>query len=81
MPDDKLARVMGLSSSVLVDPANPLSPSNRRINIVVLTREAEERLLNPERKLSQAPPTQTLASASLTDSPSISPPAGDVLHK
>jgi chemotaxis protein MotB len=45
MPDDKLARVTGLASSNLLDPSNPLSPSNRRISIIVMTREAEERLL------------------------------------
>lgn len=73
MPDEKLARVMGLSSSVLVDTSNPLSPSNRRINIVVLTREAEERLLNPERKLAQAPASPT--------QPPVSPPDGEGIQK
>lgn len=45
LPEDKVGRVMGLSSSVLLEPDNPLSPSNRRISIIVMTREAEERLL------------------------------------
>jgi chemotaxis protein MotB len=45
MPEDKLARVVGLASSVLFDRDNPLSPSNRRISIIVMTREAEERLM------------------------------------
>jgi chemotaxis protein MotB len=45
MPEDKVGRVMGLSSSVLLEPDNPLSPSNRRISIIVMTREAEERLM------------------------------------
>ena len=45
MPETKLARVVGLASSVLLDQDNPLSPSNRRISIIVMTREAEERLL------------------------------------
>ena len=49
MPDDKVARVMGLSSSVLLDGDNPRSPANRRISITVMTREAEERLLGPRR--------------------------------
>jgi chemotaxis protein MotB len=51
LPDDKVARVMGLASSVLLEPDNPLSPVNRRISIIVLTREAEERLLGNGRKL------------------------------
>lgn len=49
MPDDKIARVMGLASSVLLDEENPRSPTNRRISITVMTREAEERLLGPRR--------------------------------
>ncbi len=54
MPDDKLARVVGLASSVLLDEANPLSPSNRRISITVMTREAEERLLSAKRAAASA---------------------------
>ena len=45
MPDAKLGRVVGLAASDLLDPKNPRSPSNRRITITVLTREAEERLM------------------------------------
>ena len=49
MPDDKLARVTGLASSNLLDPQNPLSPTNRRISIIVMTREAEERMIGSAR--------------------------------
>ena len=49
MPEDKLGRVVGLASSVLFDQDNPLSPSNRRISIIVMTREAEERLMGTSR--------------------------------
>jgi chemotaxis protein MotB len=49
MPDEKLARVTGLASSNLLDVQNPLSPTNRRITILVMTREAEERLLGGSR--------------------------------
>ncbi len=49
MPDEKIARVMGLASSVLLDEENPRSPANRRISITVMTREAEERLLGARR--------------------------------
>jgi chemotaxis protein MotB len=49
MPDSKLARVVGMGSSLLLDPDNPLNPSNRRISIIVMTREAEERLLGGKR--------------------------------
>ena len=49
MPDEKLARVVGLASSILLDTGNPLSPTNRRISIIVMTREAEERLMGTGR--------------------------------
>jgi chemotaxis protein MotB len=45
MPEDKLARVVGMASSLLLDPSDPLNPSNRRISILVMTKDAEERLL------------------------------------
>jgi chemotaxis protein MotB len=48
MPEDKLARVVGMASSVLLDPADPLSPTNRRISILVMTKEAQERLLGSQ---------------------------------
>ena len=56
MPDDKLARVVGLSSSSLLDAVNPLSPANRRISIIVMTREAEERLMGSGRASLTASP-------------------------
>jgi chemotaxis protein MotB len=59
LPDDKMARVMGLASSILFDPDNPRSPANRRISVTVLTREAEERLLGPR----PAEPTGSAATA------------------
>ena len=45
MSEEKLARVVGMASSLLLDPTNPLSPTNRRISLLVMTKEAEERLL------------------------------------
>ncbi len=49
MPEDKLARVVGMASSLLLDATDPLSPSNRRISILVMTKDAEERLLGGQR--------------------------------
>ena len=45
LPEDKLARVVGMGASLPFEPSNPLAPSNRRISILVMTKEAEERLL------------------------------------
>jgi chemotaxis protein MotB len=43
--------VVGLSSSVLFDKANPQNPINRRISIVVMTKEAEAAALNETESL------------------------------
>jgi len=43
MPDNKLIRVEGLAYSQPLEPENPLSQVNRRISIVIMTKEAEER--------------------------------------
>jgi chemotaxis protein MotB len=45
---DKVARVVGLSSSVLFDKENPRNPINRRISIIVMTREAEQDAIKTE---------------------------------
>ncbi|WP_369914705.1 flagellar motor protein MotB [Xanthomonas sp. NCPPB 3005] len=45
MGEDKVSRVVGLSSSVLFDKQNPDNPINRRISIVVMTKDAEDAAL------------------------------------
>jgi len=45
---DKVARVVGLASSVLFDKANPHNPINRRISIIVMTKSAEARALSTD---------------------------------
>jgi chemotaxis protein MotB len=51
LPDAKMAKVEGLASSRPFEPNDPNAPINRRISILVLTRDAEERLLhNPAKK-------------------------------
>ena len=42
LPAQKIGRVVGLASSVLLDPAAPESPVNRRISIVVMNKRTEE---------------------------------------
>ena len=46
--DDRVLRVQGLAASNLFDRKDPASPSNRRISLVVMTREAEERAFSGE---------------------------------
>lgn len=47
LPDDRVLRVQGLASSNLFDREQPGSPANRRISIIVMNREAEERFFRP----------------------------------
>jgi chemotaxis protein MotB len=45
---DKIARVIGMSSYVLLDKANPRNPVNRRISVIVMTKAAEDALLRTD---------------------------------
>jgi chemotaxis protein MotB len=47
LADDRVLRVQGLASSQPFDPADPMAPTNRRISIIVMNREAEDRLFHP----------------------------------
>jgi chemotaxis protein MotB len=51
---ERVSRVVGLSSSVLFDRTNPRNPINRRISIVVLTKEAEQQALKTDIPLQTA---------------------------
>ncbi|HSP00786.1 MAG TPA: flagellar motor protein MotB [Thioalkalivibrio sp.] len=42
MEEAKIGRVIGLASTVLFDKTEPQSPINRRISIIVMTKETEE---------------------------------------
>lgn len=64
MHEDKLARVVGMASSVLLEPEAPLSPTNRRISILVMTREAEERLLGKKMPIMLNSPESAVSSDS-----------------
>jgi chemotaxis protein MotB len=43
LPEDRTLRVQGLAASALFEPTDPLAPANRRISIIVMNREAEDR--------------------------------------
>lgn len=45
MEESRIARVIGLGSAVLLDPADAFSPTNRRVSIIVMNRKAEEAAL------------------------------------
>ena len=52
---DRVLRVQGLAASMLFDAENPESPLNRRISIIVMNREAEERFYEAARTASGTP--------------------------
>jgi chemotaxis protein MotB len=61
LPEDRMLLVQGLASSLLFDAKDPISAANRRISIIVMNREAEDRLLRtpaePVEPLPAAEPT------------------------
>jgi chemotaxis protein MotB len=72
---DKVARIVGLSSAVLFDKDNPRNPINRRISIIVMTKQAEESALRTDtREASQAGDGGTAAGTA--DAASAGPAAG-----
>jgi chemotaxis protein MotB len=54
LPDDRMLRVQGLASSQPFDAGNPAAPSNRRISIIVMNRDAEDRMFRTAPELAQA---------------------------
>ena len=48
VPEEKIGRVVGLSSSTLFDKANPNGPINRRIAIIVMNKKTEEAISKGE---------------------------------
>jgi chemotaxis protein MotB len=45
LPADRVLRVQGLAASMPFEEKDPLAPVNRRISIIVMNREAQDRLL------------------------------------
>jgi chemotaxis protein MotB len=51
LDDGKMMRVVGFASTVLFDKAQPQSPINRRISIVVLNKRTEEAILSDGKEM------------------------------
>ncbi len=67
LPMDKISRVVGLSSSVLFDKNDPENPINRRISIVVMTKQAEADAIRTDTEIhsaSTSAPTGTVPAPS-----------------
>ena len=69
----KVARVVGLSSSVLFDKDDPQNPINRRISIIVMTKEAEDSALKSESR-PESPNGGVSVSPPRVAAPSAAPP-------
>jgi chemotaxis protein MotB len=67
LPEDHVLRVQGLASSMLLDANDPLNPVNRRISIIVMNRDAEERFFRTAPEAASAPAEPLLASAPIVD--------------
>jgi chemotaxis protein MotB len=55
LADDRVLRVQGLASSQPFDSADPRAASNRRISIIVMNREAEDRIFRTAPEAPEAP--------------------------
>jgi len=68
LQEDKILRVVGLSSAVLFDKENPNNPINRRISIIVLNKKAEK-LVTKENQTVDVPNENGLQQAIGVDTP------------
>src|SRR5688572_9252341 len=75
LPTEKVGRVVGLASSVLLDAAVPDSPINRRISIIVMNRRTEEAILHENGSLLSVQPgsAELPVNASTTAEPAAEP--------
>jgi chemotaxis protein MotB len=63
LADDRVLRVQGLASSQPFDEKDPLAPANRRISIIVMNREAEDRMFRTDPEQAAAEPADSSASS------------------
>ena len=56
LPEDRMLRVQGLASSALFDRQRTRARSNRRISIIVMNREAEDRFFQSAPEAIETPP-------------------------
>ena len=68
LQEDRVLRVQGLASSSLLERDQPESPSNRRISIIVMNREAEDRFFRPAPPVEE-PPLEAEAGAAPAEVP------------
>jgi chemotaxis protein MotB len=78
LADDRVLRVQGLASSQPFDEKDPLAPTNRRISIIVMNREAEDRMFRTDPD--KVAPDAADSSASSATNSTAEPPADSSAH-
>jgi chemotaxis protein MotB len=73
-PDPQVARVVGYASSSLYDKEHPDNPINRRIDIVVLTKKAQNRI-EGDQNAGEAPKSDATPAPAIPAAPSGKPGA------
>jgi chemotaxis protein MotB len=69
--EDKIARVVGLAASVPFDKVDPSDPINRRISIIMMTKQAQDAAMSQE----QADGVEVTPPSTVNPSVSAGPPA------
>ncbi len=70
LPEDHVLRVQGLAASNPFDRKDPAAPANRRISVVVMTREAEDRVFRVTASpLESLPPEPSPAASASSPAP------------
>jgi chemotaxis protein MotB len=54
LADERVLRVQGLASSLPIDAADARAPANRRISVIVMNREAEDRMFRTAPEVAEA---------------------------
>lgn len=78
-PDPQVARVVGYASSALYDKEHPTNPINRRIDIVVMTKKAQQKIEGSQNvgEAPQTPDEPKVQAPAAKPGASISTPAVD----
>jgi chemotaxis protein MotB len=72
LAEDRVLRVQGLASSQLFEPSDPRAPSNRRISIIVMNRDAEDRMFRQAVEAAESSTDGTAAGAGSPEPPASS---------
>ena len=69
LEEAKIARVVGLASSVPFDRFNPSDPINRRISIIMMTKQAQDAALSQEQANAVSPPVPSQPASATPSAP------------